>query len=151
VGSEGEGFKISGSLIIIVAGGLKMETCEIKDIISDGGNGAAINGVIKNSYVLRVMDSTFNNCTAIGSASMGGAIFAVVETGGKLIISGKKSDSQFTFMRCVAGSGGALAVSFNDGVNNDNGLFLDGMIILYILFVLNFSFLCLLIIRFSFI
>jgi hypothetical protein len=130
-----------------------MDRCKINDISLVDGNGAAINGVIKNDYELKVKDCTFNKCIVIGSGYMGGGVFAVVENGGKLVIDGKKGDSEFTFVGCVADFGGALAVSFKDDANIDNGLLLDGMILLsFIIYKIYFFFLCLLFInRFSFI
>jgi hypothetical protein len=78
---------------------------------------------------------------------MGGAVYADVESGGSVVVSGKKEGSEASFIGCSASIGGAIAISFSDDVNNDDVLVLSGII--YIGDYCHFFLLLLFINRFS--
>jgi hypothetical protein len=122
---ESEEFSISGSLIVILAGSLEMDGCEIKDISSDG-NGSAINGIINNMYILTVKNSLFNNCRSIGDENYGGAIYCILSNSGIVNV----EDTTFANCVCDGSKGEAIYLLINEEC--DENYDLDRIIFSYI-------------------
>jgi hypothetical protein len=139
-GSSTETLLFKESLIKISSGGGEIEGCEIKDTVSGGGDGSAINGIINNNHELIVKDSVFSNCSVTGEGKKGGAIYCVVKRGGRVTINGKKSGSENTFIGCHSNNvGGGITISFEDDVIDDDCLVLSG-ILYYFHFIFIFIF-----------